>query len=102
MAEKPQTEGVIDTQPTVQPSPMRDAPLPGIPKNVNEQQGSRGGPQPQLADLIQDEDSNIPRMETNKELPQIVQERDPPMVTPLHMLTPNPTWIDCPSCKLLK
>ncbi|KAI2631523.1 hypothetical protein GGS26DRAFT_557957 [Hypomontagnella submonticulosa] len=87
MTDRPQTEGVIDTQPSPQPSPSRDAPLPDILQNVDEQQGSTGRHQSQIADLIEDENPNPPDTETNKELPHIVQERDPPMVTQLHLLS---------------
>lgn len=31
--------------------------------------------------------------------PQFVQERDPPMVTPLERLNEHAQWIDCPACK---
>ncbi|KAI1310169.1 hypothetical protein F5Y03DRAFT_347155 [Xylaria venustula] len=32
-------------------------------------------------------------------LPRIVEERNPPMVTPLNRLTATPAYIDCPFCK---
>ncbi|KAI1398156.1 hypothetical protein F4819DRAFT_469386 [Hypoxylon fuscum] len=102
MAEKPQTEGVVDTHIQV-PSPLRAAPQPNPAKNTNAHDdiAIETQPQLQLPNYIQEEKPKPFNTNTANEnnVPQIVQEQGPQLVTPLHMLTEHPTWIDCPACK---
>ncbi|KAI2773210.1 hypothetical protein F4815DRAFT_450309 [Daldinia loculata] len=99
MAENSQVEGVIDTHIQV-PPPVRAAPQPDLTKNENEQDTIQINTQPPIPSIIVEEPSKPPNMivRDNKP-PQFVQERDPPMVTPLERLNEHAQWIDCPACK---
>ncbi|OTB00392.1 hypothetical protein M426DRAFT_26623 [Hypoxylon sp. CI-4A] len=90
MAEKPQTEGVIDTQTPTTPSIQAAHKQETTNNGINHGRESAViSTQPHLADFIQEENR----------VPQIVPEQDPPSVTPLGRLTGEPAWIDCPHCK---
>ncbi|KAJ8133305.1 hypothetical protein O1611_g318 [Lasiodiplodia mahajangana] len=50
--------------------------------------------------LIQEERNIAPTVTPIADnTPHVVEERNPPMVTPLNRLTEKPTYIDCPFCK---
>ncbi|KAI1759689.1 hypothetical protein GGR53DRAFT_512858 [Hypoxylon sp. FL1150] len=101
MAEKP----VLSPAP---PSITIDAPAA-----APQQEGISTGDekQPQISGFTQEENSqtqklnpptmNPPNSSTpnNDKGPQISVGQNAPMVTPLHMLTENPTMIDCPFCR---
>ncbi|KAI0838523.1 hypothetical protein F5Y06DRAFT_48470 [Hypoxylon sp. FL0890] len=89
MSGKPQTEGIIDTH--VSPSSSLQPAPPLVTRNENGREGIVVSNQPQLADLIKEEYSS--------HVPPVTVVPDPPPVTPLHLLPPEPTWIDCPYCK---
>ncbi|KAI0846300.1 hypothetical protein F5Y00DRAFT_264681 [Daldinia vernicosa] len=99
MAENSQVEGVIDTHIQV-PPPVRAAPQPDLSKNTNEKDTLQINTQPPIPDIIVEEPSKPPNMAVrDNKPPQIIKERDPPMVTPLERLDRQPRWIDCPACK---
>ncbi|KAI0012825.1 hypothetical protein F4779DRAFT_534743 [Xylariaceae sp. FL0662B] len=94
MAGKPQTEGIIDNG-VQTPSPLRAAPQPDATKTTIQHEGIIIDNEPQLVDHIQEKNPHS----LNTKMPPIVREQDPQMVTPLHMLGEQPTWIDCPACR---
>ncbi|KAK6952730.1 hypothetical protein Daesc_005024 [Daldinia eschscholtzii] len=100
MSEKsPQSEGIVDTQTQV-PPPVRAAPQPDLSKSEDQPDVIQVSAPAPISDIIVEEPSKPPNMVIRENrLPQIVQERDPPMATPLENLDGNSRWIDCPACK---
>ncbi|KAI1478724.1 hypothetical protein F4774DRAFT_384808 [Daldinia eschscholtzii] len=95
----PQSEGIVDTQTQV-PPPVRAAPQPDLSKSEDQPDVIQASTPAPISDIIVEEPSKPPTMVTRENrLPQIVQERDPPMVTPLEHLDGHSRWIDCPACK---
>ncbi|KAI3336677.1 hypothetical protein HD806DRAFT_14223 [Xylariaceae sp. AK1471] len=98
MAETQQTEGITD-------APKHDAPEQSEPaRNLNDKAGhglDQEGPAPPTSmppSMIQEETINHSNTPVADNVPQVVIEGNPRMVTPLHKLTSEPAWIDCPLC----
>ncbi|KAI1737132.1 hypothetical protein F4680DRAFT_221498 [Xylaria scruposa] len=100
MAETQQTEGIIDVQ-------KSDAPAQSeATKTPDEKAGGHGlnpdGPAPPTSlppSMIQEENTKHLSVLPAANVPQVVVEGNPRMVTPLERLTPQEAWIDCPFCQ---
>ncbi|RWA09927.1 hypothetical protein EKO27_g5180 [Xylaria grammica] len=89
--------------------------ITGVPKHDVSQQPITGtlsdksgygvnqdGPAPPTSlplNMIQEENTKLSNTPVADNVPQVVIEGNPRMVTPLHRLTEDPAWIDCPFCK---
>ncbi|GAW23121.1 hypothetical protein ANO14919_126710 [Xylariales sp. No.14919] len=63
---------------------------------------NQDGPAPPTSlplNMIQEENTKLSNTPVADNVPQVVIEGNPRMVTPLHRLTEDPAWIDCPFCK---
>ncbi|KAI1379206.1 hypothetical protein F4677DRAFT_361692 [Hypoxylon crocopeplum] len=97
MAEKQQTEGIVESH-VQTTSPVQAASQPVVARNGNEQDDLIISSPPQAAHLVHEGYSSPPNAVKGNNAPQYAQAPGPQRATPLHMLTAQPTWIDCPSC----
>ncbi|TRX92856.1 hypothetical protein FHL15_006262 [Xylaria flabelliformis] len=95
MAEIQQTEGIIEVQ-------KRDASAqPEITRTPDEKLNP-DGPAPPTSlppNMIQEEKTKHLSVLPAANVPRVVEEGNPRMVTPLERLTPQEAWIDCPFCQ---
>ncbi|KAI1753883.1 hypothetical protein F4782DRAFT_529301 [Xylaria castorea] len=99
MAEIQQTEGIME-------APKRDAPAQSevtrTPDQKVEHELNSDGPAPPTSlppDMIQEENRKHLSVLPAANVPQVVVEGNPSMVTPLERLTAMNAWIDCPFCQ---
>ncbi|KAI0906892.1 hypothetical protein F4824DRAFT_483087 [Ustulina deusta] len=97
MAESHHAEGVITMD-----SHERKGPAHHNANQTTNETTKDDGPAPSTSlpqALIQEEHIAPAVAPIADNMPHIIEERNPPMVTPLNRLTATPAYIDCPFCK---
>ncbi|KAI0439766.1 hypothetical protein F4803DRAFT_25523 [Xylaria telfairii] len=99
MSEIQQTEGITDL-------PKHGAPAQSkVTRPLDEKAGheiNQDGPAPPTSlppSMIQEENIKHLSVLPAANVPQVVVEGNPRMVTPIDRLTPQEAWIDCPFCE---
>ncbi|KAI8944659.1 hypothetical protein F4801DRAFT_585213 [Xylaria longipes] len=99
MAEIQQTEGITE-------APKHDTPAQSEGTRTHDEKAgqeiNQDGPAPPTSlppGMIQEENTKHLSVLPAANVPQVVAEANPRMVTPLERLTEQEAWIDCPFCQ---